>query len=170
MGQEWHREVHQGLHLPEPYYAGEIRDSDPRFACLVGYEVHVGPYWGVRSRDVPAALAVFERQLQAAVADADRHFPAGQAPGDTQSLQSLLALMASIHGEWIRIHPFANCNGRTARLWANWCALRYELPPFVSTRPRPGHPNFEGAAASSMVGDHAPMAVVFADLLHTHGS
>lgn len=49
----------------------------------------------------------------------------------------MLTLCAYAHGEWIRIHPFANGNGRTARLWANWCALRYGVPPFVKLKPRP---------------------------------
>ena len=33
--------------------------------------------------------------------------------------------------EWIRIHPFANGNGRIARLWVNSIAMRYDLRPRV---------------------------------------
>lgn len=169
LAQHWHREVYQGLNLPEPYYAGEIRDTDPRFPCLIGYEVRVRRFFGLNSAHVPAALARFERQLQGAIADADRHLPAAQPPGDVATLQSLIALMAAVHGEWIRIHPFANGNGRTARLWANWCALRYELPPFVTTRRRPAHPDYVTAADASMAGNHAPMVSVFSDLLRSYG-
>ncbi len=66
MVREWHRVVHAGLTLPEPYYAGEVRDSDPRFPCLTGYEVRIGALPGVPSHDVPNALRAFENGLVAA--------------------------------------------------------------------------------------------------------
>jgi Fic family protein len=69
----------------------------------------------------------------------------------------------------VRIHPFANGNGRTAREWANWAAMRYGLPPFVRLRPRPKGLAYAAAAHASMRGDHAPAIGVFrqqlADLL-----
>jgi hypothetical protein len=39
MVQEWHRRIYQGIPLPVDYYAGEIRDSDPNYPELHGYEV-----------------------------------------------------------------------------------------------------------------------------------
>jgi hypothetical protein len=36
----------------------------------------------------------------------------------SKAMRSTLLLAAILHGEWVRIHPFANGNGRTARLWA----------------------------------------------------
>lgn len=57
------------------------------------------------------------------------------------------------HGEWVRIHPFANGSGRTARLIANWVLSRFRLLPVVGIRPRPEHP-YEPAAVASMRGDH----------------
>ncbi len=81
-------------------------------------------------------------------------------------LHGVLTLCAVLHGEWIRIHPFANGNGRTARLWANWAALRYELPPFVTIKPRPGQPH-AAAAMASMRGDHQMMTAVFDQMLRT---
>jgi hypothetical protein len=72
------------------------------------------------------------------------------------------------HGEWVRIHPFANGNGRTARLWANWCALRYGVPPFVRLKPRPAGDLYPTASALSMQGDHQAMVAVFADMLDRH--
>ena len=46
-------------------------------------------------------------------------------------------LAGGAHAEWVRIHPFANGNGRTARLWANYLLVRYGLIPVVRLRPRP---------------------------------
>lgn len=44
---DWHRAIYQGVPLPVPYYAGEIRDSDAGFPELFGYDVLVGGLPGV---------------------------------------------------------------------------------------------------------------------------
>jgi hypothetical protein len=64
----------------------------------------------------------------------------------------------------VRIHPFANGNGRTARLWANFLATRYGLPPFVRLRPRPDD-GYADAGINAMKGDWKPTAIVFRRLL-----
>jgi hypothetical protein len=48
----------------------------------------------------------------------------------------VIDLCAWVHAEWVRIHPFANGNGLTARLWANSLAVRYGLPPFIRFAPK----------------------------------
>jgi Fic family protein len=80
-------------------------------------------------------------------------------------LHGVLTFCSLLHGNWVRIHPFANGNGRTARLWANWAALRYGLPPFVTIRPRPRHPD-RAAAAASMAGDDQVMIAAMQQMLH----
>lgn len=162
---DWHRRIFAGVTLPVPYYAGEVRDDDPRFPELVGYEVRVGPQPGLPSREVPAALHRFEVQMQRAVALLDAQVPVGEVPRETGTLGSVVTLCALAHGEWARIHPFANGNGRIARLWANWSALRYGLPPFVRLRPRPEGFLYSRAAGDSMRGDHRATVALFADWL-----
>lgn len=82
-----------------------------------------------------------------------------------------MELAALAHGEWVRIHPFANGNGRTARTWANWIAARYGLPMFVSVKPRPASLLYEVAAGASMGsppqvrGDHGLTTLVFVAML-----
>jgi fido (protein-threonine AMPylation protein) len=164
MAREWHREIFQGIPLPVPYFAGEFRDSDLRFPELYGYEVRVGPNPGVASRLVPSQLAELESRLRQATKVLDTTIPVSSRP-DKDQLWSVLSLCAHVHGEWVRIHPFANGNGRTARLWANWCALRYRLPPFVRLQPRPAGNRYALASAISMQGDHQPTMSVFADML-----
>lgn len=56
-------------------------------------------------------------------------------------------------------------NGRTARMWANWAALRYGLPAFVSVKPRPPGNPYAAAGMSSMAGDHDPLVAVFYQML-----
>lgn len=71
LAQEWHRRIYDGVRLPVRYYAGEVRDSDPRFPELFGYEVSVGRQRGSESSRVPQLLASFEAAMEKAVAALD---------------------------------------------------------------------------------------------------
>ncbi|HEY4590836.1 MAG TPA: hypothetical protein VIJ61_00415, partial [Thermoanaerobaculia bacterium] len=82
MAQEWHRRIYEGMRLPVSYYAGEIRDSDPKFPELNGYEVQVGGHLGVLSSQVPHQLADYEAALQESVAVLDLEIPVGRYPDD----------------------------------------------------------------------------------------
>lgn len=164
MAQEWHRRLYRYVDLPVSYYAGEPRDSDPDCPELQGYEVAIGAARGTPSELVPAALSSFEASAQRAVARLGAAIPATRQPSDGRQLHGVLSLCAVLHGEWVRIHPFANGNGRTARLWANWAALRYGLPPFVTIEPRPDNP-YGLAAMASMTGNHTATIAAFAQML-----
>jgi hypothetical protein len=74
--------------------------------------------------------------------------PTGQEP-DADQLAAVIDLCARVHAEWVRIHPFANGNGRTAHLWANCILMRYGLPPFIRFRPRPNFDNGEAGRQSN---------------------
>lgn len=165
--QDWHRRIYADVALPVPYYAGEPRDSDPAFPELQGYEVEIGRSLGTPSTQVPRALADFEVGARRAVAPLDQAIPVRTRPSQGPELSAVISLCAVLHGEWVRIHPFANGNGRTARLWANWAALRYGLPPFVTVKPRPGAP-YAVAAMASMSGDHRVAAAAFHQMLRSH--
>ena len=168
MAQDWHRRAFAGMALPVPYYAGEIRDTDAAFPELIGYEVEVGGVCGVPSADVPAALRAFELGMLSALAALDPVIATGAKPATVAELDAALRIAAIAHGEWTRIHPFANGNGRIARLWANWVAARYGLPLFVRLRPRPAASLYAGAAAISMRGNHAPMVAVLHEMLRSY--
>jgi Fic/DOC family len=162
---EWHRHIYDGVAVPHPDYVGHMRDSDARYPCLIDYEVAVGTARGIPARDVPAALDAFIRSTARVVSTLDAAVPAGIVPSSPPVVAAVVRLCAYAHGEWIRIHPFANGNGRTARIWANWIAVRYGLPPFVRIKPRPDDVLFAGAAELSMRGDHRPTEVMFAWML-----
>jgi len=170
MAQHWHRELYAEIPAPHPYYAGEVRDSDPRFPELIGYEVRVGSSLGTPSAQVPAALGSFQAAAQTAAGtlDAAISVKADLSAMRPQELHGVLTYCASLHGVWVRIHPFANGNGRTARLWANWAALRYGLPPFVRVKPRPAGDPYAAAAYASMRGDHAVTVAVFGQMLREY--
>lgn len=168
MAQDWHREIYRGIVLPVPYYAGEIRDSDPAYPELDSYEVKVGEFDGVPSAVVALELTRFQDTARRAAIVLDGTIPAGSEPAENRQLLSVITLCASLHGEWARIHPFANGNGRTARLWANWAALRYGLPAFVTIRPRPAGIAYALASYASMQRDHQVMTGVLLEMLQTH--
>ena len=158
LARHWQRAFMQGLKA-EPRYVGTFR-GEPG---LERTGVKIGRYYGVRAANVAGELTKFEQTFQRAVARLDAALPVGKKLNADEAA-AVIDLCAWAHAEWIRIHPFANGNGRTARLWANFLAMRYGLPPFVRLRPRPDD-GYGDAGASAMQGDWRPTAQVFRKLL-----
>lgn len=155
----WQALVMRNLKVPDARFVGAFR-GEPG---IDNVQVRVGVRYGVDAAEVAGALAAFETKLQALVRELDAMLPSGQEPNADQ-LAAIIDLCAWVHAEWVRIHPFANGNGRTARLWANSIAMRYGLPPFIRLRPRPNS-GYAEAGAKAMQGDWEPTAVVFRQLL-----
>lgn len=155
----WQTLAMEGLDVPDSRFVGAFR-GEPG---LEKAQVRVGSNFGVDSAKVAEELTRFEAKLQTLVAELDTLLPIGQEP-DVDQLAAIVDLCAWVHAEWVRIHPFANGNGRTARLWANSLAIRYGVPPFVRLRPRPDA-GYGEAGAKAMQGDWKPTAVVFRRLL-----
>ncbi|HEX3869401.1 MAG TPA: Fic family protein [Pirellulales bacterium] len=103
---------------------------------------------------MPTALTTFERTLLSVIARLDTLILIDDDPNSDQ-LAAILEVCAWAHAEWIRIHPFANGNGRTARFWINSIAMRYNLPPFLRLRPRPDL-GYAAAGAAAMLGNWQP--------------
>jgi fido (protein-threonine AMPylation protein) len=163
MARQWHRRALNGVHVPVHYFRGGIRDSDPSEPELVDYPIGVitptGIFPGVPPDQVWPELVKFESEIQARVQTMDLAHPNVDHAVTTGTIIDVLNLVAWTHGEWVRIHPFVNGNGRTARIWANWVALRYGLPAFIRLRPRPQGATYESAAGASMRGDHRFMEI-----------
>lgn len=157
--QNWHRAMLAGLTPPDPALVGRFRGSAP----LTDIEVVVGSYPGVPATEVAAETARFAATLAQILKHLDSHLPPDATPTPDQ-LSAVIEACAWAHAEWVRIHPFANGNGRTARLWANAIAMRYGLPPFVRLRPRPNF-GYEAASGEAMLGNHQPTVLAFRRLL-----
>lgn len=155
----WHSLVMQGLAVPQAIFIGAFR-GEPG---LEDIQVRVGVSYGVDSAEVAVALKQFEAKLHLALGDLDNTIPVGHEPGEDQQ-NAVVDVCAWTHAEWVRIHPFANGTGRTARIWANFIALRYNLPPFVRLRPRPNE-RYGEAGVQAMRGDWKPTVAVFRRLL-----
>ena len=156
----WQSLLMKDLDVPDARFVGAFR-GEPGLEKI---QVRVGAQYGVNAAEVAEELVEFERKLHALIRELDAMLPAGQE-ADADQLAAVLDLCAWVHAEWVRIHPFANGNGRTARLWANCIAMRYGLPPFIRLRPRPNY-GYGEAGAKAMQGDWKPTAVVFRRLLN----
>ena len=177
LAHQWHRAIFAGVgSVPAASYLGNPRGSPN--PDLADYEVElVDPFTGrVLAKGVPASMVAdeldrFEGALLTATRSLDPVMPIGQPPATADELLAVVELAAVAHGDWVRIHPYANGNGRTARTWANWIAMRYGLPPFVRIKPRPDGLLYGQAAQASMGlppdfrGDHSLAVSVFLDLL-----
>ena len=158
----WHRRIMAGLDVPKEEWRGAFRGEKG----LEGLEVKVGMRLGVRSSEVADALEQFDKVLQRLLSFLDESIPLKSEPSDSQ-IEAVVETCARVHAEWVRIHPFANGNGRTARLWANAIAMRYGLPPFVRLRPRPQDGGYALAAEGAMTGNPEPSVDCFRKLLRT---
>lgn len=160
LARQWQTSFMQGLKPAAPRYIGAFR-GEPG---LENTEVKIGANAGVPPAKVAEELKQFEQKLRTAVRRLDEALPVGREL-DADELAAIIDLSAWAHAEWIRIHPFANGNGRTARLWANFLAMRYGLPPFIRLRPRPDE-GYSDAGNRAMQGDWKSTAVVFRRFLH----
>ncbi|MEM9081270.1 MAG: Fic family protein [Verrucomicrobiota bacterium] len=156
----WHRETMEGLDVPNEEWRGAFRGE----AGLEGLGVRVGGRPGVESSLVTKALEKFEAVLEGLLGFLDEEIEVGAELTPAQ-IEAVIETCARVHAEWVRIHPFANGNGRTARLWANAIALRYGLPPFVRLRPRPQDGGYAEAAQAAMGGNAQPTVDCFREQL-----
>lgn len=158
----WHRVAFEAV-VPVDYYAGNPRQIDPRRPCLeeeVGVLTANGQIIpGSASKDVLThftALFVWVRQQADAI---DLRWPTLSA---TKRTEALALLVAYAVGEFVKIHPFRNGNGRTSRvLWAV-LLCRYGLRWEHSIRVRP-EPPYGDIMRASMTGNHKP---IFKAVLH----
>jgi fido (protein-threonine AMPylation protein) len=174
---EWHRVLYQGCAVPSAQYVGNYR-GDVSQTDLIDYEVGLGvpliglpDRVGVWSLDVAMSVDRFFRDLTNALVALDALIPDPLVTLTRDQLRRVISVCAVAHGEWVRIHPFANGNGRVARLLANTIAMRYGLRPFVELKPRPADVMYARAARESMgnppdfIGDHGPTVALFAHYL-----
>src|SRR5687768_4577191 len=115
---DWHRRMLDRVPLVEPAVAGGFRGSGPQGGELKTYRVAVDQVEAVRPGRVRSEMSLFERRMGERVAALDPLIPP-KAPPERREHQ-VIALCAWAHGEFIRIHPFADGNGRMARAVLLW--------------------------------------------------
>lgn len=149
----WHRKLFAKV-APVPYYAGNYRGQDTSRPCL-DIEVAVGGNPGVPAAEVETEMKRFSDSLRLHTLSTDDFV--GRAPSGVERLRAATQLAALAGGEIIRIHPFVNGNGRTARLAMNFFLNRYQfrMPFYID---RPTHPRYSASSEVAMrEGNYTPL-------------
>lgn len=174
----WHAQLYAGCQVPIAGYLGHFR-GDPAVTELINYEVGLGAplkdgtleKMGVWARRVSEEMAAVLAGLNAVFADLDGRLPIGKPPNTADEILQVISFAALAHGEFLRVHPFANGNGRIARLLVAFICFRYGVPMFVHIKPRPESDEYLRASRDSMgrapdfVGNHTTTTAVFAHML-----
>jgi hypothetical protein len=148
----WQRRAMMGLDVPDEAHVGAFR-GEPG---LEDVNVRIGSALGVMAPRVAAELAEFEARLHEVLSVLDEQYPTHDDL-DEDGLKAVIDVAGWAHAQWVRIHPFANGNGRTARIWANVILMRYGIEPVVRLRPRPDG-GYGAAGIQAMHGDWEPTA------------
>jgi Fic/DOC family len=174
----WHARLYAGCQVPVAGYVGHLR-GDPAVPELIDYEVGLGARlkdgnlekMGVWARLVSREMGAVLAGLNAVFVELDARLPVGKSPTTPDDILAVISFTALAHGECLRVHPFANGNGRIARLLVAFICLRYGLPMFLHIKPRPESDDYIRASRDSMgrppdfVGNHTTTTAVFAHLL-----
>ena len=174
----WHARLYAGCEVPVAGYIGHFR-GDPVIKELIDYEVGLGARvqdgnlekMGVWARQVGEEMEGVLAGLQAVFTELDARLPVGKPATTPDEVLALISFAALAHGECLRVHPFANGNGRIARLLVAFICLRYGLPMFLHIKPRPESEDYIRASRDSMgrppdfLGNHTTTTAVFAHML-----
>ena len=107
----WNKEMFQGIALHSDY-VGQFRDKDLTSYCLRDYEVVVGDIPGTDSSRVLLEVEAFFKDFNERLNILESSFPSGSVrPPTLNEVSEIIKFAAWAHGEWVRIHPFANGNG-----------------------------------------------------------
>ena len=158
---QWHKDCFAGLvGASNECFLGAYRGS--RHPRLKKMRVVVAALEGAPPHAVTGELNKFFSELQNRMSKLEAEIKIDHDKSKKE-LRRVAELAGWAHGEWVRIHPFANGSGRTARLIANWVLSRFRLLPMVGIRPRPEYP-YGQAAIASMQGDHSQIARFIVEL------
>jgi fido (protein-threonine AMPylation protein) len=152
VARDWHRGMLQDVEVPDEAYRGGFRgDAHP---ALADFEVTIGGLPTTKAASVGEEIRKFVTELQNQVTWLDE-VEAFEDPSvlDPGFVVKVLDLAAWLHCEWVRIHPFVNGNGRTARMWVLWLCGRYGLPQLLALRPRPDM-GYDSAALLGTIGEY----------------
>ena len=153
----WHAGMYEGIPVPCDAYLGHFR-GDSGHSELLDAENQVNRVRGVRSYLVYGEVEELLKRMHDDIA-----LLAADDAASVERDMEVIRIAAYAHGEWIRIHPFVNGNGRTARLLVLWVLARFGVPPLLPIRPRPARP-YEATSNASMAGEHEPFELHLRDL------
>lgn len=158
---DWHIQIHTGCqHVPSDQYVGHYRGEPLSYLkdCPVGVANAGGAiaFLGSPPHRVGSDLADLEVTLAADLAALDAKIP--DPASAKPRIELVLEVMARHYATWIRVHPLVDGNGRTARVLANWLAVRYWQPLVIPGRPPTNRDGLIQATAPAVLnGNHRPL-------------
>jgi fido (protein-threonine AMPylation protein) len=153
---DWHRRFFENF-VPLSYYAGLFRQHDSRRPCLgidVGVHGRDGVFHlGSSFHDVSFEMRDLSDQVMNHIKNIEVRW---QCLTPEDRIRMLASVIANTVGNFIKIHPFLNGNGRVSRTL--WIALlaRYKIRSDLTIAERPGWPYGE-LMESAMQGNFAPL-------------
>lgn len=163
----WHLILFQQFVPPDfVYFAGHYRGE--AFRCLVDYEVGVAgdPRVGYPASKVAIGMQEVSRLIDTAMAGLDltHQKPNSQLSPGTK-LQYIISAVCKIFEFFLRVHPYANGNGHTARtmVWALLSRYGY-WPTKWTVEPKPAHP-YSQLIAEFRSGNCEPLETMILDSL-----
>lgn len=132
----WHKEAVAGVRLTDPFVAGHFRGEGPPAGRLANCPVHVNNVYGTPPGQVPSQVRGFFAELAQRVSELDAR-RGSEPPMPADVYDDVINLLAWVHGEWVRIHPFVNINGSTARLLVVAVGAYFGIPVPLPGKPRP---------------------------------
>lgn len=148
---QWHRHLFES-DVPLAYYAGNYRQNNAEMPCLA-QRVYVRGIPGAHFLNaLPRAEKLFS-DIESAISKLELNWDSLTM---TQRVVEFCAILTGSVGEFVRIHPFINGNGRTSRAIWMWMLARYRLPPMFGVLRRP-KPPYSELMARCMKGDFLPL-------------
>ena len=157
----WHKQIFMGI-APLEIYAGNYRQDTPKEPCLA-VNVSVGNVPGASYTIVPTVMVNFFNDLGREMKSLELQWTEISA---VEKLRRVSSLVAVAVGEFIRIHPFVNGNGRMSRTLWNVLLHRMGFPAEVSVINRPDPP-YNNLMKQAMQGNYAPLVVYLFDTIAT---
>jgi len=91
---------------------------------------------------------------------------AGQMSGEATSGLPLPEMLAQLHNEFERVHPFVDGNGRTGRLLLNLLLVRLGYPPIIVLKAQ--RDSYLTAMQKADGGDYGPLGEILARAMYDH--
>ena len=159
----WHRTSVKGVRLAEPAVAGGFRGEGPAGTELPHRLAIIGLAFGELPDKVRIRVEATFKTLEERLDRLDSRLEAGDSHSEIYA--DVIELCAWIHGQWVRIHPFADHNGSTARLLTINIGLLYGVPLKLPGKPRTAMPeagldlDYGAASGAQMFGNDQNMVV-----------
>lgn len=135
---DWHRDSLRGVRLAEPLVAGGFRGEGPPEAKLAKQLALIYLATGEMPNRVAPRVGETFATLTTDLDGLDARLADGETAADIYA--DVIGLCAWLHGEWVRIHPFIDHNGSTARLLTLNVGLLYGIPLQLPGKPRSALP------------------------------